>query len=207
MNNGTEPNNIKNTPFIIPDNYFDKLEDSILQKTLGQEEPKKILPFSTPDDYFIHLEENILKKNIQENKKQKGKIISLFTKRTYIISAAACLIIAVTIAFYALTSNNTRTKNIAVAHQPDFLSDTLQDKLYVGKKDEVKESKLKPYPAPEKESKNSYVSNDNKTKTTIKAQNKKISATAMANKEKRTSEIIYKLYFADDFPELEEEYF
>lgn len=206
MNKEIRPNNIDKNPFITPDNYFDKLEDAILQKTLGEKD-KKILPFTTPEDYFSYLEKNILENTIQKNEKHKSKIITFFTKKVYIASAvAASLIIAITIiGLYAFNANN--KGKISIAQQNNIPADTFKDKLYVTNNNQLKYNNLPSDTMSEKQQeKSSFVSTKSKTKESIKSQNRK-EITKISNKEKKTSEIIYKLYFEDDFPDLDEEYF
>ena len=81
--------NIKDSGFKVPTNYFDGLEDSIMNRLKLQEKVKDT-GFKTPDNYFDSLEEQIL-----EKVSHKPKVISLFTKRNliYVSSIAAAIVL------------------------------------------------------------------------------------------------------------------
>lgn len=87
--NKNKLHNIKNSGFKTPKNYFDGLEDSIMNQINLQ---KKIegAGFITPDNYFESLEDKIL-----EKVNHQPKVISLFSKRNlfYATSIAAALVI------------------------------------------------------------------------------------------------------------------
>ncbi len=82
--------NIKNAGFKIPDNYFEGIEDAIL----NQIKLKNIegSGFKVPDNYFESLEDTILNKI---SKNEKSKVINLFTRRNlmYVSSIAATLLL------------------------------------------------------------------------------------------------------------------
>ena len=65
-----------NNPFNIPKNYFQELEDSLIENVKATKVKNN---FSTPNDYFDTLEKKILKEIYPEKK-------SLFTTKKLIIS-------------------------------------------------------------------------------------------------------------------------
>ena len=81
--------NIKDSGFKTPKNYFDGLEDSILNQIKLQEKVEDA-GFKVPDNYFDSLDDKILDKVTH-----KPKVISLFTKRNllYASSIAAALVL------------------------------------------------------------------------------------------------------------------
>lgn len=99
-------NNIKTTGFKVPKDYFQNLEDNImdtikLDKTLkGINTPG----YKTPKDYFDTLEDVVLTK-IKDDK--NPKIISLFSKQSlvYISGVAAAILIM----FSVFWNNTTET--------------------------------------------------------------------------------------------------
>lgn len=74
-------NNIKQTGFKTPDNYFNTIEDQIMSQ-ISLEEIGKDSGFKTPDNYFDTIEDNILSKT------KETKIIKLFNKKTIITVAS-----------------------------------------------------------------------------------------------------------------------
>lgn len=89
--------NIKDSGFKVPKNYFDGLEDSIMNQIELQEKVSDH-GFKTPDNYFESLEDKILEKSTF-----KPKVISLFTKR-YLIYASS--IAAAFVLMFAIFNKN-----------------------------------------------------------------------------------------------------
>lgn len=87
--NKNKLHNIKDSGFKTPKNYFDGLEDSIMDQ-IKLNEKIEDTGFKAPDDYFESLEDKILDKV-----SHKPKVISLFTKRNlfYVSSIAAALVL------------------------------------------------------------------------------------------------------------------
>jgi len=87
--NKNKLHNIKNSGFKTPKNYFDGLEDSILNQ-IKLNEKIDDTGFKVPDNYFESLDDVIINKV-----SQKPKVISLFTKRNlfYASSIAAALVL------------------------------------------------------------------------------------------------------------------
>ena len=87
--NKNKLHNIKDSGFKTPKNYFDGLEDSIMNqiKLKGKIESTG---FKAPDNYFESLDDKILGKVAH-----KPKVISLFTRRNlfYASSIAAALVL------------------------------------------------------------------------------------------------------------------
>ena len=81
--------NIKKPGFKTPKNYFDGLEDSIMNQIKIQEKIEDT-GFKVPDNYFDSLDDKILGKVTN-----KPKVISLFTKRNlfYASSIAAAIVL------------------------------------------------------------------------------------------------------------------
>ncbi|MCH4822881.1 hypothetical protein ML462_06815 [Gramella lutea] len=80
--------NISNhSPFKVPENYFENLEERMMQKF---DDSKSLLPseknsgFKVPDSYFENLEDKILARSA----KKESKVINLF-KKEYLYYAAA----------------------------------------------------------------------------------------------------------------------
>ncbi|WP_370228178.1 hypothetical protein [Mesoflavibacter sp.] len=74
-------NNIKQSGFKTPNNYFNTIEDQIMSQ-ISLEEIGKDSGFKTPDNYFDTIEDNILSKT------KETKIIKLFNKKTIITVAS-----------------------------------------------------------------------------------------------------------------------
>lgn len=91
--NKNKLHNIKDSGFKTPKNYFDGLEDSIMNQMKLQEKVEDT-GFKVPDNYFESLDEKILDKVTH-----KPKVISLFTKRNllYATSIAAALVLMLNI--------------------------------------------------------------------------------------------------------------
>lgn len=94
-------NNIKNTGFKTPDNYFNTVEDSIMNAIKHENSLKANIEsgFKTPDDYFNTVEDAIINKIDTEN---KPKVISLFSKRNliYVSSVAAAILLYFNLSFF-----------------------------------------------------------------------------------------------------------
>ena len=98
-------NNIKNTAFKAPQNYFQNLEDQIMDKIKLNEALQNIdnEGFKAPDEYFDTLEDVVLNKIKNE---KNTKVISLFSKKSliYISGVAAAILI-----MFNVFWNNTET--------------------------------------------------------------------------------------------------
>jgi hypothetical protein len=90
---------IKSTGFKTPENYFNNLEEQILQSVKLQETLKasKHNGFKAPEHYFDALEDSII--NSISKEKEKPKVIRLSTKQRilYALSVAAAIIIMIAI--------------------------------------------------------------------------------------------------------------
>lgn len=87
-------NNLKETGFITPDNYFDAAEENIFN-TLNRENSipiSKETGFKTPSHYFDSIEDVIINKTERKN---TPKVISIFSKRNllYASSIAAAVLL------------------------------------------------------------------------------------------------------------------
>ena len=94
-------NNIKNTGFKTPDNYFNTVEDNIINAIKQENSLKtsKQTGFKTPDNYFNTVEDVIINKIDTEN---KPKVITLFSKRNliYASSIAAAVLLFFNLSFF-----------------------------------------------------------------------------------------------------------
>ncbi len=94
-------NNIKNTGFKTPDNYFNTVEDNIMNAIKQENSLKTNIEtgFITPDNYFNTIEDVIINKIDIEN---KPKVISLFSKRNliYVSSVAAAILLYFNLSFF-----------------------------------------------------------------------------------------------------------
>ena len=89
--------NIKETGFKVPKDYFDTLEDTVLDNIKLKEQSSEP-GFKTPDNYFETLEDTILSK---VSEKESPKVISIFSRRNLIyassIAAAVLLLLNLSI--------------------------------------------------------------------------------------------------------------
>jgi hypothetical protein len=87
-------NNLKKTGFNTPDNYFDAVEDKIMNaiKQENNGNLSKETGFKTPDNYFDAIEDAIIKKVETKN---IPKVIKLFTRKNllYASSIAAAILL------------------------------------------------------------------------------------------------------------------
>lgn len=114
--NKNKLHNIKDSGFKTPKNYFDGLEDSIMNQIKLQEKVDDT-GFKVPDNYFDSLEDKILDKVAN-----KPKVISLFTKRNlfYASSIAAALVLM----FNIIGNNKELTfDNLELTSIEDYLSE------------------------------------------------------------------------------------
>lgn len=106
-------NNIKNTGFKTPDNYFDAVEDNIMN-ALKQESNlnlSKEVGFKTPDNYFDNLENAIFNKIETEN---TTKVIKLFSKRNLIYASG---IAAAIVIMFGVFMNNNDASNLELDYE------------------------------------------------------------------------------------------
>ena len=90
----TNLNNIKETGFKTPDNYFDAVEDNIMDAIHQKNNLNQVKDsgFNIPKNYFDSLEDSIINKIEKED---TSKVIKLFNKRNliYASSIAAAILI------------------------------------------------------------------------------------------------------------------
>jgi hypothetical protein len=106
-----QPQWSKESPFTVPDGYFDELSESILcriNNTLREEVPdsmhliKDAAPHAIPQNYFAELPEKIMART--SSAKQKGRIVYL-----NIIKYAAAVVVISGVALLYLRSGNQST--------------------------------------------------------------------------------------------------
>ncbi len=115
MNKG-KLHNIKDSGFKAPENYFDGMEDSIMDQ-IKLHQKIDDTGFRTPDAYFETLEDKILAKVDQD-----VKVIPLFSKRNfvYIAGIAAALILM----FNIIGNRNSLTfDDLEIASIENYLSE------------------------------------------------------------------------------------
>ncbi|TWO31960.1 hypothetical protein E1J38_011305 [Seonamhaeicola sediminis] len=90
--------NIKNSGFKAPNQYFDTLEDHIINE-LKLKERSHTSGFKAPDNYFDSLEETILNKVSRES---KPKVFELFSNKTivYASSIAAAVLLLISLSLF-----------------------------------------------------------------------------------------------------------
>ncbi len=106
-------NNIKNTGFKVPKDYFNILEDTILSKIKAESILKDIDSpgFEIPNGYLDTLEYTVFNKL---PKKENPKIISLFSKKNliYISGVAAAIVI-----MFGFFWNNTNASEMELDYE------------------------------------------------------------------------------------------
>lgn len=111
----TNLNNIKKTGFKTPDNYFNTVEDNIMNaiKQEGNLNLSKETGFKTPDNYFETIEDAVINRL---NKKDGSKVIKLFSRRNLIyassIAAAVLLLFNLSIFDKEVTFDSLDTQTV-----------------------------------------------------------------------------------------------
>lgn len=75
--------------FRVPEDYFDNLEERIMQNVSTESLPKET-GMQVPEDYFEHLESRIVDHWIKSKTRRKPKLVRINTWRH--VAAAACVI-------------------------------------------------------------------------------------------------------------------
>lgn len=101
----TNFNNIKKTGFKTPDNYFDAVEDNIMNaiKKENSLNISKETGFITPEKYFDTIEDVIINKI---EKKNTTKVITLFSKRNLIYASSIAAAILIMFSIYLNKDND-----------------------------------------------------------------------------------------------------
>jgi hypothetical protein len=106
-------NNIKNTGFKVPKDYFNTLEDTILSKIKAESILKNIDSpgFEMPNGYLDTLEDTVFN---TLPKKENSKVISLFSKKNliYISGVAAAIVI-----MFGFFWNNTNASEMELDYE------------------------------------------------------------------------------------------
>lgn len=81
----------KQSGFKVPEDYFGNFEDRMMVELFSEENKLNRKPFKVPENYFEQLESRVFEKF--EKTPKKGKVISLFKRRTlsYVAGVAAVL--------------------------------------------------------------------------------------------------------------------
>lgn len=98
-------NNIKNTGFKTPDNYFNAVENNIMN-AIKQESNlnlSKETGFKTPNNYFDSIEDAVINKI---ETKTTSKIIPLFSKRNLIYASSIAAAILIMFSIYLNKDND-----------------------------------------------------------------------------------------------------
>jgi hypothetical protein len=98
--------NIKTTGFKVPKDYFNTLEDNILDKVKDDTILKDIKNpgFEIPNNYFNSVEDTIFNKL---HSKESPKVISLFNKRNIIYLSGVAAAIVIMFGIFMNTGNST----------------------------------------------------------------------------------------------------
>lgn len=94
----------KNTPFTIPENYFNKIEDKISIK-LFEEDNSKNTGFNTPLNYFSDLEDILVSKAIEPKKEIKTTSLKQSILKVIPYAAAASIALFITLNTFVFNSN------------------------------------------------------------------------------------------------------
>lgn len=98
-------NNIKNTGFKTPDNYFNAVENNIMN-AIKQESNlnlSKETGFKTPNNYFDSIEDAVINKI---ETKTTSKVIPLFSKRNLIYASSIAAAILIMFSIYLNKDND-----------------------------------------------------------------------------------------------------
>jgi hypothetical protein len=97
----------------VPENYFDNLENELAERISEVNIPKKVKFSSVPEGYFDSLEDSVFEKINKEEKNVKPvKVISLYTRVKKFIPVAAAAIVLIFIGTYFLNSLTTSDSQI-----------------------------------------------------------------------------------------------
>jgi len=81
---------------VIPENYFADMEQQISARIMVEEALNEKESFAVPEDYFEKLNKAILNKTVnQEIVQRKGVVRKMFTSTTFKYAAAACFVVAI----------------------------------------------------------------------------------------------------------------
>ena len=101
----TNLGHIKHSGYKVPKDYFDTLDNTIIDSIASNKFKTESSGFNIPTDYFDTLEEKIM--NTVSNNKKEAKVISLFNKKNLIyisgIAAAALIFISIYISKETVT--------------------------------------------------------------------------------------------------------
>lgn len=185
-------NKNKSTPFQTPENYFAQLEKRIVSKSLINNRSES--PYKIPNNYFENLDKNIVSNTIEKINPDKPKIFTLFSKKIYWISAAACLFFTVMVGIYSAKNQYTNDSSITSANLENQSNLALTDDLYA------------PKPSDSIVSTSGSTTNIHITTNNIpKSSPKRISKKMESSKDKMieqemisSSNVIYDLYFTNE---------
>ncbi|MFS4415266.1 hypothetical protein [Maribacter sp. 2307ULW6-5] len=106
-------------PFSVPENYFERLEEPLVQRALSQDKKHpKAAGFTVPEGYFDHLEATLAKKTAQHK-----KVIPLKRYRKWYWAAAVAVL---TVLFFSLPPKSTPAPNfqgLALADMAFYLEE------------------------------------------------------------------------------------
>ncbi len=112
----------KKDGFIIPDNYFDKLDDD-LQIIVNQNSFPEEHNFEVPEMYFATLENEILFK-IKTTNTLKPKVLSLRKKIIqYVPNAIAASVVLIIASYFYFNSNEVTTYNFNTTDIEDWFDE------------------------------------------------------------------------------------
>lgn len=106
--------NIKNSGFKTPENYFEGLEESVMNQ-LKLEEKIKESGFKAPDNYFKGIEDTIF-----EKVKPEPKVISIFSKRNLFYAASIAAVFVLMFSVF-INKNGLTFEDLETASIEDYL--------------------------------------------------------------------------------------
>ncbi|RXR19045.1 hypothetical protein EQG63_06255 [Flavobacterium amnicola] len=113
------------TGFKIPENYFDSLEERVMQR-ISFDENKIATGFKVPDQYFDSLEEKVMQKLPLETK--EVKVISLWQRKSVWISSIAAVFLISLGTLYFFNQQDSTDLTISsdyLAYQSDITTEDI----------------------------------------------------------------------------------
>jgi hypothetical protein len=124
---------IKSPGFKIPENYFETLEEQILDKIALQEMSSKQNPFQVPSDYFENNAEKAFAKAIKAGK--QVKVIPLYKKEIFRYAVAVAAVVLLVVSVFQFQSQKPFTTDESFTYstliENDFIDLSLIDFEYL----------------------------------------------------------------------------
>lgn len=120
----------KEAGFKVPDGYFDRLEDRLMDKVTEPLPSEKSglpgnNPFKVPDNYFETFESRLLEKIEPETK--RSKVISLFNKESlYYVAGVAAVFVAILTTFLTTQPEPLTWDSLDMAIMEDYIHERME---------------------------------------------------------------------------------